>query len=61
MGLAKALSATLEAALASIEKDRPAAIQQLEAFINQVEGFAVPVTEELVLDAQEIIAVILAE
>jgi len=51
----------LQAALASLENDRPAAIQQVEAFINQVE--ALPGTkwtnaeaEELVTKPEEIIA-----
>ena len=53
----------LQAALASLENDRPAAIQQVEAFINQVE--ALPGTkwtnaeaEELVTKPEEIIAAI---
>lgn len=37
-GIDQSLSAPLEAALASLENDWPAAIQQLEAFIHQVEA-----------------------
>lgn len=37
-GIEQALSGPLDAALQSIESDRPAVVQQLQAFINQVEA-----------------------
>lgn len=60
-GLENALSQTLSAALASIDADRPSAIQQLYAFINQVEalrghGLSDAEADGLIARAQEIIA-----
>jgi PKD repeat protein len=37
-GLEQALSASLEAALISVDNDRPSAVNQLLAFINKVEA-----------------------
>ena len=65
VGIENALSAKLEAALASLEADRPSSIQQLEAFINQVEALRGRVAsdaeaDELTADAREVIAAIQA-
>ena len=64
-GIKTALIATLEAALTSLENDRPAAIKQLNAFINQVEAFRGPTmpdaaADELIDRVQEIVAAIQA-
>ena len=65
-GITNALSSTLTAALASWENDRAATINQLEAFINQVEAMrGTQMTDaeadELIASAQEIIEAILAQ
>lgn len=62
-GLENALSATLDAAAASLGNDRPATIQQLGAFINQVEALRGNLltdseADELIEEAQAIIQVI---
>ena len=62
-GLETALSATLEAALASLENDRPATVMQIEAFINQVEAkrgnqLTDAEADELISKAQDVIAAI---
>ncbi len=53
------------AALASVEGDRPATIQQTEAFVNQVEAMRGQLlteagADELIADASNIIAAIQA-
>ena len=65
MGIENALSATLQAILASVESDRLAAIQQFQAFINQVEALAgkqatQAESDELRTDAQNIVAALQA-
>jgi hypothetical protein len=62
-GIETSLTQKLEAALASVEDDRPSAIMQLDAFINQVEAMrGGKATDEeandLIADAQVIIGVI---
>lgn len=63
MGIETALTATLEAALASWENDRPATVMQIEAFINKVEAMrgnqlTDAEADELISKAQDVIAAI---
>ena len=62
MGIETGLTAKLEAELASLENDRPAAVMQIEAFINQVEAIRKqlgdPEADELISKAQDVIAAI---
>ena len=63
-GIQNALTAALQAALNSVANDRPAAVQQLSAFINQVgamrgKEFTDEEADELVAFAQAIIEAII--